>query len=121
MNAMPFDSLLPGSGKRSDIRLRSTSERRVPVRARPHRRENARRSTDMIGMWMRQHECFQRATSSKNVRKHSRAPGIATAPGGTRIQQNPVSAVRSNQDRVALAHVQEMDLDPVTPREGKRG
>ena len=110
---MPFDSLFSGGRERCNVRVRPARERRIPVRARTHRRENARGATDMIGMWMRKHERIERAAAPEEIRKHRRATRIAAAPRGTRIEQKPVSGIRSKEDRVALSDVENMELDTI--------
>src|SRR4029077_20935362 len=101
MNAMPFDSLFSGGCQRCNVGVRSPGERRIPVSVRTHCVKNARGATDVIGMRMRKHERVERAAAPQKVRKPRRATRIAAAPCGTRIEQNPVSAIRSKEDRVA--------------------
>src|SRR5438093_13610616 len=111
MNAMPFDSLLPRCSQRSNVRLRAACERRIPVGAGTHCSENACRSTNVIRVRMRKDERVERAPAVKDVRQHSRATGVTTLPGRTRIEENPVTSVCSKQDRVALTDVEHMKLD----------
>jgi hypothetical protein len=67
----------------------------------------------MIGMWMRKHERIERAAAPEEVRKHGRATCIAAAPCGTSVEQNPVAAICSKEDRVALADVENVELHAI--------
>jgi len=111
VNAMPLDALFPRRGKRKAVRVRPARERRIPVGAGTHCSENACRSTNVIRVRMRKDERVERAPAVKDVRQHSRATGVTTLPGRTRIEENPVTSVCSKQDRVALTDVEHMKLD----------
>ena len=60
---------------------------------------------------MREDERLERAAAVEDVRQDSRAAGITTLPGWTRVEENPVTGVCSKQDRVALTDVEHMQLD----------
>jgi len=78
-----------------------------------HRIENARRAAYVISVWVRKHERLERATAPKHVGEHCRATRIAATPGGACVEQYPVAAIRSNQDRVTLSDIEDMELDAV--------
>src|SRR5712671_3150273 len=71
-------------------------------------------------MRVRQHESVERAAAPQEVRKHRRATRIAAAPCGTRIEQHPVPAIRSKEDRVALSNVENMELHAIAARHRER-
>src|SRR5690349_19559643 len=76
------------------------------------------RSADVIGVGMGQNECVDAAASSQYERHHVRAACIATAPRGTAIEYYPASNVGTQQDRVALADIEDVELD--APISGSR-
>ena len=76
-------------------------------------RQNARCAPDVVGMGMREHECLERASASQDVRQYRAASGIAAAPRGPSIEENPMAGACPQEDRVALADVEDMHLHSI--------
>jgi hypothetical protein len=85
--------------------------RGVEVLARPQCLENRRGAPDVVVMGMREHECLDASASPAHIRHHCAAPRIAALPDPPGIEQYPATRWSSERQRIALTHVDHVQLD----------
>src|SRR4051812_13441181 len=110
MHAVPFDTVLLRRSERRDIALRPTGECCVPIIFWMKRSQDACRSSDMIAMRMGEYKRIERSTAPQDIGQHHTAPRITSVPGGSRIEENPPARVGPQENCVALANVQHVQL-----------
>ena len=97
--------------ERRAIRVGAAGKPGVDEESRMQRAQHRRRAADVIGVRMRQHEHVERTAAPPDVRNDGRSSRVAAAPRTAGVEQNPVRVRRAQRDRVALPHVDHVQLD----------
>jgi hypothetical protein len=114
MHSAPLDPFGARYGERRNVCDRPSRKRRIPVYARFQLPQHARGPSNVISVGVRKNECFQDAAAFTQVRQNRASPRVAAVPGGSSIQQYPVSGRGSEQGRVPLSDVKEVELGAAT-------